>query len=195
MAIPASSRFRARTAAAAVATALTLGLSALVAPAASAATVTHTIADVQGDGVTTPLAGAVVTVEGVVTGDYRNSTASGYRGFYLQDPNGDATDTRSDGIFVFSSSADPAIAIGDRITVTGTAGEFNGQTQITATSNAAYEVVEAGVGVPAPTVLPDSVTGAAREAYEGMLVTPENAFLSSSHQLYTGLKSDSKSPS
>jgi 5'-nucleotidase len=173
-----------RLAAVAAATALALGFSGLSASAALAATPTHVIADVQGDGAATPLSGAVVTVDGVVTADYRNSTASGYRGFYLQDPAGDPADNRSDGIFIFSGSADPAISIGDRITVTGTAGEFNGQTQITATDAAAYEVVYPGVGVPAPFVLPDSVVGDAREAYEGMLVIPESAYLSSSHQLF-----------
>jgi 5'-nucleotidase len=173
-----------RLAALAATTALALGFSALSASTALAATPTHVIADVQGDGAATPLSGAVVTVDGVVTADYRNSSASGYRGFYLQDPAGDPSDNRSDGIFIFSGSADPAIAIGDRITVTGTAGEFNGQTQITATDTAAYEVVYPGVGVPAPFVLPDSVVGDAREAYEGMLVIPESAYLSSSHQLF-----------
>ena len=171
-------------AALAAATALALGFTALTATAASAVVITNTIADVQGDGASTPLNGAVVTVQGVVTGDYRNSTASGYRGFYLQDPAGDATDARSDGIFVFSANSDPAIALGDLVTVTGTAGEFNGQTQITATTNDAYTVVTASAGVPAATVLPDSAVGSAREAYEGMLVTPENAYLSSSHQLF-----------
>lgn len=177
-----------RGAALATAAALALGLTALVAPAASAATPTATIADVQGDGATTPLAGTVVTVEGVITGDYRLSTTSGYRGFYLQTAaSGGATDAtpgRSDGIFVFSANADPAVAIGDLVTVTGTAGEFNGQTQITASDAANYEVVTAAAALPAPTVLPDSVVGTAREAYEGMLVTPESAYLSSSHQLY-----------
>jgi len=177
-----------RGAALATAAALALGLTALVAPAASAATPTATIADVQGDGASTPLAGTVVTVEGVITGDYRLSTTSGYRGFYLQTAASggttDATPGRSDGIFVFSANADPAVAIGDLVTVTGTAGEFNGQTQITASDAANYEVVTAAAGLPAPTVLPDSVVGTAREAYEGMLVTPESAYLSSSHQLY-----------
>ena len=167
---------------------LALGLGALSAPAASAATPTATIADVQGDGASTPLAGTVVTVEGVVTGDYRLSTASGYRGFYLQTAGSggatDATPARSDAVFVFSANADPAVAIGDLITVTGTAGEFNGQTQISATDAANYEVVTAAAGLPAPTVLPDSVVGSAREAYEGMLVTPESAYLASSHQLF-----------
>ncbi len=169
----------------AAATALALAFSALTITSATAATPTHLIADVQGNAASTPLSGTVVTVQGVVTGDYRNTSGSGYRGFYLQDPTGDATDDRSDGIFVFASSADPAIALGDLITVTGTAGEFFGQTQITATTASAYEVVQAAAGVPAPTVLPDTVVGTAREAYEGMLVTPENALLSSSHQLFS----------
>jgi 5'-nucleotidase len=186
---PSPPRSRARRAVAiATATALTLGLTALTAPAALAAEPTATIADVQGDGAATPLAGSVVTVQGVVTGDYRATSASGYRGFYLQTAaSGGATDAtpgRSDGIFVFSANADPAIAIGDLVSVTGTAGENNGQTQITATADANYEVVSPAVGVPAATVLPDAVVGAAREAYEGMLVTPESAYLSSSHQLF-----------
>ncbi|MDJ0333838.1 ExeM/NucH family extracellular endonuclease [Salinibacterium sp. G-O1] len=174
-----------RTAAVAIATALALAVTSLSAVPAGAAEVTTTIADVQGSGASTTLPPTtVVTVQGVVTGDYRNATGSGYKGFYLQDPAGDPADDRSDGIFVFSSNANPAVSIGDLITVTGTASEFNGQTQITATTDAAYEVVTAGVGVPAATVLPDSVTGNAREPFEGMLVTPESALISSSHQLY-----------
>ena len=175
---------RTRTSALAGAALLALALSSLTAPAAHAAEVTHQIADVQGDAAATPLPGAVVTVEGVVTGDYRSATASGYRGFYLQDPLGDTTDSRSDGIFVFSSGANPAIAIGDLVKVTGTASEFNGQTQISATTDASYELVQAAAGLPAPVSLPSSVVGASREAYEGMLVTPQDARLSSSHQLF-----------
>jgi 5'-nucleotidase len=170
------------------AAALALGLSALTPSAALAAAPTTTIADVQGDGAATPVAGAAVTVEGVVTGDYRAATASGYRGFYLQTAGSggatDATPGRSDAVFVFAANANPAVAIGDLVTVTGTVSEFNGQTQISATTDAAYELVTPAVGVPAPTVLPNSVTGTAREALEGMLVTPESARLSSSHQLF-----------
>jgi 5'-nucleotidase len=185
---PTASRSGARRAIAiATATALTLGLTALTAPAAHAATPTTTIAEVQGDGAATPLAGSVVTIQGVITGDYRASTASGYRGFYVQTPASNApefTPGRSDGIFVFSANADPAVAIGDLVNITGTASEFNGQTQISATDNASYELVTAQAGIPAPALLPNAVVGAAREAYEGMIVTPESAFLSSSHQLF-----------
>lgn len=167
---------------------LALGLSTIGVSAVSAATPTHLIADVQGSGAATPVSGTVVTVEGIVTGDYRNATASGYRGFYLQsaDSGGgaDPTPGRSDGIFVFASSANPAVAVGDLVRVTGPASEFNGQTQISATADAAYELVTAGVGTPAPTVLPNSVVGNAREAFEGMLVSPEDAYLASTHQLF-----------
>lgn len=166
----------------------TLGLSLLVATPASAAEVTHSIADVQGTGASTPLAGTTVTVEGVITGDYRNSSGSGYRGLYLQTAGSggasDATPGASDGIFVFSGSADPAVALGDLVRVTGPASEFNGQTQISATTNTAFELVDDAVALPAPAVLPNSVVGAAREAFEGQLVTPERALLSSSHQLF-----------
>jgi 5'-nucleotidase len=164
---------------------LALGLGALGAVPASAADVTHTIADVQGTGSATPIPGAVVTVEAVVTADYRNASGSGFRGFFLQtagSTGADFTPGASDGIFVFASNANPAIAIGDQVKVTGTVSEFNGQTQITATTNAAYELVTAAVGVPAPTTLSNSVVGADREAYEGMLVVPESAYLSSTHQ-------------
>ncbi len=167
----------------AVATALALGLSALVASPAEAATVA--IADVQGTGSATPFAGRVVTVEGVVTADYRG--ASGYAGIVIQTPgSGGATDQTpgaSDGIFVYLASADPAVAIGDLVRVTGTASERQGQTQLAAT---ATDLVRAGVGVPAATPLPDTLRGADRESLESMLVTPTGDYrVGSAHQLDT----------
>ena len=92
--------------------------SALIATPAYAATVTHTIAQVQGTpaqqgaGGASPLAGQVVTVEGIMIGDHRTG---GYRGFYLQTP-GPKTANASDGIFVFvSNTAVTGIAIGERV--------------------------------------------------------------------------------
>ena len=152
--------------------ATTLGLSALTAPAAFAATPTHTIAEVQGPGATTPLAGTTVTVEGIVTADYRG--ISGYRGIVVQSAGPDTTPGVSDALFVFLGNTNPAVAIGDQVTVTGVAGENFNQTQITASGAAALvELVQAGVGVPAATPLPDTVIGVAREQFENMLVTPD----------------------
>ncbi|MET1043379.1 MAG: ExeM/NucH family extracellular endonuclease [Microbacteriaceae bacterium] len=165
--------------------ATTLGLTALTAPAAYAATPTHTIADVQGSGATTPIPGALVTVEGIVTADYRG--VSGYRGIVVQSAGPDTTPGASDALFVFLGNATTAAAIGDRITVTGTAGENFNQTQINASgATALIEIVEAGVGVPAATVLPDSVVGDAREPYENMLVAPTGDYrVTSSHNLFS----------
>ena len=169
------------TAAAAI---VALALGAIGAAPASAAVVTHTIADVQGTGAATPIPGTIVTIEAVVTADYRNATGSGFRGFYVQtagSTGADFTPGASDGLFVFAANANPAVAIGDLVRITGSVSEFNGQTQITASTDAAWELVTPAVGVPAPTVLPASVVDGAREQFEGMLVTPEAAYLSSTH--------------
>ena len=121
-------RARGRLAAAtALATASAVGLSLLGSAPAQAAEVTHTIAQVQGTGAATPLSGVTVTVEGIVTGDHRTG---GYRGLYVQTAGSggstDATPGASDGVFVFLAS-NPAdgVAIGDRVKVTGRAGEFS----------------------------------------------------------------------
>src|SRR5690606_42087563 len=54
-----------------------------------------------------------------------------------------------------------------------------------ATAASAYEVLEAGAGLPEVTPLADTVVGDAREAYEGMLVQPTGDYrLASSHELY-----------
>ena len=161
--------------------------SAIIATPAYAATVTHTIAQVQGTpaqqgaGGASPLAGQVVTVEGIMIGDHRTG---GYRGFYLQTP-GPKTANASDGIFVFvSNTAVTGIAIGDRVRVTGRVSEFNTVTQITASAPGAVELVQAGVNGITPTALPATVLGTAREAFEGMLVKPSGTYrLVSSHNL------------
>ncbi|MET0304185.1 MAG: ExeM/NucH family extracellular endonuclease [Microbacteriaceae bacterium] len=165
-----------------------LALAPLTAASASAApvAVTHAIADVQGTGASTPLNGQTVTVEGVVTGTY--PAPSGYNGFFLQTEGTGGDELRtgaSDGIFVFTGNgAFPAIEIGDKANVTGRAGEYFGQTQITATA-ASVVVVDPDATLPEVTPLPDTVIGDAREPYEGMLVTTTGTYtLGSTHQLF-----------
>lgn len=175
-----------RTATLATAAAFAMGLSLLTAPAFGVAT--HTIADVQGTGATTPLAGQTVTVQGVVTADYRG--VSNYRGIVIQTQGSggtaDATPGASDGLFIYLNTANPAVAIGDLVEVTGVAGENFNQTQLTATSAANTVLVTAGVGVPGATALPASLVGDAREPLESMLVAPTGTYLvSSSHQLFS----------
>lgn len=168
----------------------TLATGLLAATPAQAAEVTHSIAEVQGTGAATPLlSNADVTVEGVITADHRTG---GYRGIYIQTQGSggvdDATPGASDAVFVYLANAAASTpgAIGDLVRVTGKPNEFSGQTQISVASAAAVELVQAGVGVPEATPLPDDVRGAAREAYEGMYVAPSGEYrLVSSHSLYS----------
>ena len=160
--------------------------SLMMAPPASAATPTHTIAQVQGTTDTSPVAGQTVTVRGVVTADHR---VGGYRGIYIQTQGvgaGTDPDPRvSDGIFVFLNN-NPAtgVEIGDLVDVTGPVSEFRRDnsglvrdprtiTQINGSAAGAVEIVEKAVGTPAPIPLPATVVGdSAREGFEGMLVAP-----------------------
>lgn len=138
--------------------------------------VTHTIAQVQGTGDATPLAGTRVTVEGVVTGDYRTG---GYNGVTVQTAGSGgrapAAGTASDGIFVYltSNAANhPSVAVGDRVRVSGTASEFNGLTQVSIGAKADVQVCEQAVALPAPVTLGLPLDPAGRESAESMLVTP-----------------------
>ncbi|HHU10942.1 MAG TPA: ExeM/NucH family extracellular endonuclease [Intrasporangiaceae bacterium] len=129
------------------------------------------IAEIQGTGASTPLAGQQVRTEGVVTAAY---PTGGFRGVYIQTPGtggipkapGDA----SDGIFVFSDWAAANLAIGDCVTVEGTAGEYNGLTQL---SNAFATTQTQACDPVVPTELATlPATDAEKEVYEGMLVHP-----------------------
>jgi uncharacterized protein len=126
--------------------------------------VTHEIGAVQGTGATTPLAGATVTVRGVVVGD-----EPGLSGFYLQDADGDGDAATSDGVFVFSPVA---VDLGDTVAVTGQALEFGGQTQITSRTDVAVCADGTAADLPAAAPLDLPADDAARERLEGMLVAP-----------------------
>ncbi|MEJ6554644.1 ExeM/NucH family extracellular endonuclease [Microbacterium esteraromaticum] len=145
-----------------------------------------TIAQVQGTGDVSPLKGQNVTVQGVITADYRTG---GYNGIVIQTAGSggakDSTPGASDGVFVFLDGKTVPGVIGDLVSVTGVVGERFGQTQIVPAAASAVTLVTAGAGVPQATALPTSVVGTAREAYENMLVSPTGDYLvASSHQLF-----------
>ncbi|MEY2817203.1 MAG: hypothetical protein RL275_666, partial [Chloroflexota bacterium] len=83
---------------------------------------------IQGSGATVALTGTRTT-QGVVVGDYEGASPN-LRGFFIQDPVGDGNPATSDGIFVFEGSNANTVNIGDVVRVTGTAGENQGQSQI-----------------------------------------------------------------
>jgi uncharacterized repeat protein (TIGR01451 family) len=133
------------------------------------------IHDVQGSGSATPIPGATVSVEGVVTANFQG--AGKLSGFFLQEEDADAdTDpSTSEGIFVFCSACPTPVAEGQRVRVTGSVSEFFGMTEITASTPSAVFVSDAGNHLaevtPTPITLPISGdVDAFYEAREGMLV-------------------------
>ena len=130
------------------------------------------IYDIQGSGLSAAITGTVTT-KGVVVGDFEGSGSQG--GFYLQDPAGDGDAATSDGIFVYTGSAD-LVSAGQVVRVTGYARErFNQTTLNGSNSNSsavpAANVVQCGTGSVAPTDVTMPFANADDpERYEGMSV-------------------------
>jgi predicted extracellular nuclease len=138
------------------------------------------ISAIQGSGPNAAITGAVV-VEGVVIADHEFAGSppapATLRGFYLQDADGgDDLDETSDGIFVFNGNNDSA-SNGQLVRVTGSATEFQNQTQINASS-----IEACGTGSVATTdVELPFATGDEPERYEGMLVRLPQALVVNEH--------------
>ena len=81
------------------------------------------IMQIQGEAHFSPFNGQPVTTSGIVT-------AADSRGFYLQDPSGDANVNTSDAIYVFTSTA-PTVAVGDAVSVAGRVSEFGSDLPLT----------------------------------------------------------------
>ncbi len=134
------------------------------------------IHDVQGNGAATPIPGATVTVEGIVTADFQGSLQ--VRGFFLQeeDVDADADPATSEGIYVFCSACPTAVAEGQKVQVTGTVSEFNNMTEITATTAPSVVVTNAGnnLALVTPATIDLPIAGVVDDYYEareGMKVT------------------------
>ena len=130
------------------------------------------IAQIQGTGDTTPVAGQTVTTEGVVTALY---STGGFNGYYLQTEGTggaqDSTPGASDGIFVYSPATVSQVSMGELVQVTGTAAEHYGMTQISVPATGLAPVDRDPQPVQ-PTELAFPLTEAEREAHEGMKIAP-----------------------
>ena len=137
---------------------------------------TH-IYTIQGNGPAAAMSGSVTTA-GVVVGDYEGPSPT-LRGFYIQDDLGDGDSATSDGIFVFNANNDN-VNLGDVVRVTGTASEFQNQTQISAST-----IINCGLGSVTPTDVIFPVASADfLEQYEGMLVRlPQTMYVTEHFQL------------
>ena len=107
-----------------------------------------------------PLAGQTVLTRGVVVGDFEGPSHPAW--LLHSGPGGDGNDLTSDGLFVFNGNAN-AVFLG---AVAGTVAEFQGQTQLSATSVTACG---SGTIVPVDVSLP-AQDEAYFERFEGMLV-------------------------
>ncbi|MEV5720612.1 endonuclease/exonuclease/phosphatase family protein [Amycolatopsis mediterranei] len=121
------------------------------------------IHDIQGTTRISPFKDKKVSgVTGVVTA---TRTFGSSRGFWVTDPDPDTDPRTSEGLFVFTGSTSPAVAVGDAVTATGTVREFypdapatSNYQSLTELSSAQWTVDSHGNALPAPTVLnPDTV--------------------------------------
>ncbi|WP_030544612.1 endonuclease/exonuclease/phosphatase family protein [Streptomyces albus] len=132
------------------ATALAAGLLAAPQQAEAAQPRIH---DIQGSTRLSPYDGERVTdVPGVVTAVRAFGSA---RGFWVQDPRPDRDPATSEGVFVFTGSKTPAVAVGDAVLLSGTVGEYypggkdRGLQSVTQISGASWTVESSGNDLPA----------------------------------------------
>lgn len=120
-------------------------------PARSCEYVAAAIHEIQGAGLVTPFLDRDVITNGVVTARKTN-------GFFLQTPEAgvDADPNTSEAIFVFTSTL-PGVAVGDAVTVKGTASEFFNLTQVESTLPGDVTVNSSGSALPMPVVLTTSM--------------------------------------
>ncbi|HEY4614846.1 MAG TPA: ExeM/NucH family extracellular endonuclease [Citricoccus sp.] len=128
------------------------------------------IADIQGEGAATELAGRTVTTRGVVTAVY---PTGGLGGYYLQAAGSggdhDETPGASDAVFVASRGTADEVAPGDHVQVTGTVDEHHSLTQLSV-DGTGLEVLAETAEAPEPTPVDFPADEGTREAHEGMLV-------------------------
>lgn len=123
----------------------------------------QSICEIQGDGATSPYEGQQVTTEGVVTAVFTGSGS--INGYFIEQPGCDTNENTSNGIFVYSTNPG-SLAVGRRVSVSGSVIEYNGLTEIT---NASYSVLGTGSVTPTEVMLP-LASNALWERYEGMLL-------------------------
>lgn len=140
---------------------------------------TTSISEVQGSGPFSPLAGELVSISGIVTGDFQDNdsdNSNNLGGFYVQQEFADSDAMTSDGVFVFDGDNPPVdVKVGDRVDVQGTVNEYFDETQITAPTvtvigRGAIQATDVSLPASGTTTNSDGDAIADLERYEGMLV-------------------------
>jgi predicted extracellular nuclease len=135
------------------------------------------IHDIQGDGFVSPEVGNTHVIEGVVVGDFQDTSVE-LSGFFIQeeDADADANPLTSEGIFVFAPGAID-VNVGDVVRVQGTVAEFFGLTELTSVvSLTDCEIIDTATA--ASVTLPLTSVGD-WENFEGMLINlPQTLYAS-----------------
>ncbi|WP_393062180.1 endonuclease/exonuclease/phosphatase family protein [Streptomyces sp. LN549] len=117
--------------------------------------------DIQGTTRVSPSDGQAVTgVPGIVTA----VRTTGSKGFWIQDTAPDSDPRTGEGVFVYTGSTAPAVAVGDSVLVSGTVDEYypSATTQsITEITSPRTTVLSSGNALPAPVVLDAAAVPAA----------------------------------
>jgi hypothetical protein len=135
------------------------------------------IMKIQGDGPRSPLEGQIVATTGVVT-----ALRADGRGFWIQDPDGDAKLETSDGILIWTERR---AAPGERVRVEGVVAEFEREGGLSLTQIVDVETLEVLSSghdlppLPLPPVPDSSIADAIRHwaRLEGMLVALDSALV------------------
>lgn len=124
---------------------------------------------IQGSGAETPMASAKVTIQGIVTADFR--AANQLNGFFMQeeDADADADPATSEGVFVYDPERRADVKVGDLAQVSGTVSEYKTLTEIGMLTD--ISVLRHNNRLPTPVAVTLPLSSAdAFERVEGMLV-------------------------
>ena len=150
------------------------------------------IHEIQGAGMTSPLEGQTVVVDGVVVGDFQNNDAADQgdlNGFYVQEElaDEDSLSTTSEGVFVYAPDAND-VSVGDHVRIRGTVAEYetdSGASSLTELTYVEVALCSTAAPLPAPTPLTLPVATISEfEQYEGMRVTLTQSLVISEYYNY-----------
>ncbi|KOU56680.1 endonuclease [Streptomyces sp. MMG1533] len=129
--------------------------------------------DIQGPTRLSPYTGQTVTrVPGIVTG----VRTSGSKGYWIQDPQADTDPRTSEGVFVYTGSAAPTVAVGDSVLVTGKISEYHPSS----TSQSVTEITGPTATVlSSGNALPEAATLDATTVPDGYIPTADGASVES----------------
>jgi predicted extracellular nuclease len=129
------------------------------------------IHDVQGTGLASPVAGTSQVVEGVVVGDFQDTTTE-LGGFFIQeeDTDADADPATSEGLFIADNGFGVDVAVGDIVRTKGNVSEAGTLTQLSGISDVEICTTQSGVASAAAVTLPVASVDVF-ETTEGMSVS------------------------